>query len=1627
MGNNSANWLITNYGSVSNKSPSTSDGAAGVYLDSSTVGGASLINYGIISAMMAGVNITGVILNNGGTVTNHQGASIFSAGFYGILETNPLAPVNITNDGTISGYSAGLRIYGGSVIQGATGILSSPTGAGILNDANALTVNNAGTIIGSSAGGIYTRGTTTGSITNSGTITGPSALLIQSSGMTLTNSGILTGNSGTAVSMTGSNNQLILQTGSLLNGNVTSTGSNNSLVLQGNGVTNSTFSGISTLSALDSGSWALKGNVTTTAASASATTIQNGKLIVTGQLNNSGAGAGTTLSEGGILQIGDGGTSGTVSGNISVGNDSQLVFNHSDAVVLSSAISGTGSLAQSGPDLLVITGSNSYSGGTVINSGGVRVMNGGKLGTGNIINNGILQFATTSSTTVDDVISGTGSISQLANNTLTLNGDNTYSGNTTISSGVLQLGSGGTTGSIAGNIANNASLVFNHSNDLTYNGIISGAGAVSQNGTGVLSLGGANAYRGATQINAGTLAIMADNNLGNGSTSNTLVLNGGDLELAADLISARTAQLAQSGSIITDPGVTASLNGWSDGGDSTHALTKAGSGTLIFTGDNSANTSAVNINDGVLQVATLDQLASAEGVLTLGEQGTLSVQQDVSSAADLNVGRQLSGSGQLLVNLGNSAQALTFADGAAGGDFSGLVTLDTGHLALDASTDPVMHNATLQLNQQGSASVSGQQTLAGLTLNGGKLDVSYSADTNRPQGELTVNTLDASGGGTLVINTPLNLTNPQSVGGASLFDQQEQVIDQIVSAQNVVGAGSQVAFTTADGNTLGDDLIQGLEQNGDIAGNAHYNYAGMVKEDGLYVGYGLTQIDALDGQSVILDNSQAQSNALGAILSGSGGFAINATGDVRIGNAASDYTGATDIHSGTVTLITDNALGNTSALNMGDGTTVDLNGNSQTVGALNTAAISLLALGGGTLNVSGGGQADGELSGDGALALTGGTLTLSHDNHNFSGTTAIDAGAGAVLTQLSGLGAGAITDEGTLELQNVKGAFLNTLAGQQGQVSLTQASDLTLGNDNQNFAGRFAIDADSALTVSDTQQLGTASVNNDGKLVVDNTDSMALTNTVQGSGSLIKQGSGTLTIDGANVTQDHISVENGTLLIGSTLAEQAATLASDVSIATGATLGGYGNVKGDVTNAGTLAVGQSLTGSGHGDFTINGNYDGQSGMVRLDTDMGGDNASTDKLMINGVSTGQSTLSVQSARGEGADTVDGIKVIDVTGASSGKFTLAGRAVAGPYEYFLRQGTASKPADGSWYLSSTQTSTDSGNTGDGGNTDTGGNGGNGNSNKTLRPEAGGYMANMAAAQTMFNQRLSDREGRAQDSSLWLRQAGSHTGFSDGTGQLKTSANGYVVQGGGEVWNGGFGQDDRLGLGLMAGYGYNNNNTDASRTGYQSHGTVEGYSAGAYATWYQNGKSHDGVYVDTWMQYSWLKASQQADQTQAQHYDINGMSASAESGYRMPVYQTHAGQVVITPQAQVIWDGQKADELHDESGTRIQSAGNDAIHSRVGVRVAHEGVSTQDIGKDKLFTVYSEVNWLYSTKQAGSSMDDVTVSQAGSRNAGEVKLGVEGKLNKNLNLWSNVGQQIGGAGYNDSQLTIGIKYGF
>ncbi|NKC49949.1 hypothetical protein HED54_26460 [Ochrobactrum anthropi ATCC 49188] len=100
--------------------------------------------------------------------------------------------------------------------------------------------------------------------------------------------------------------------------------------------------------------------------------------------------------------------------------------------------------------------------------------------------------------------------------TLLLTGTNTYSGGTTIQGGVLQLGNGGITGSVLGDITNNAALAFNRSDSFAFSNVISGTGRVEQRGSGTLILSGINTYTGGTSIAGGILQVSADNNLGAG-------------------------------------------------------------------------------------------------------------------------------------------------------------------------------------------------------------------------------------------------------------------------------------------------------------------------------------------------------------------------------------------------------------------------------------------------------------------------------------------------------------------------------------------------------------------------------------------------------------------------------------------------------------------------------------------------------------------------------------------------------------------------------------------------------------------------------------------------------------------------------------------------------------------------------------------------------------------------------------------------------------------------------------------------------------------------------------------------------------------------------------------------------
>jgi autotransporter-associated beta strand protein len=129
--------------------------------------------------------------------------------------------------------------------------------------------------------------------------------------------------------------------------------------------------------------------------------------------------------------------------------------------------------------------------------------------------------------TFNNVLSGDTTLVKTDLGKLALAGENTYTGGTTISGGTLMVGTGGTTGSILGDVVDNATLVFNRSDATTFTGIISGTGTVVKAGTGTMTLVGANTYTGGTQVQGGTLALYTGSTAGTGDIT---VGNAGDQE-----------------------------------------------------------------------------------------------------------------------------------------------------------------------------------------------------------------------------------------------------------------------------------------------------------------------------------------------------------------------------------------------------------------------------------------------------------------------------------------------------------------------------------------------------------------------------------------------------------------------------------------------------------------------------------------------------------------------------------------------------------------------------------------------------------------------------------------------------------------------------------------------------------------------------------------------------------------------------------------------------------------------------------------------------------------------------------------------------------------------------------------
>ncbi len=1256
-------------------------------------------------------------------------------------------------------------------------------------------------------------------------------------------------------------------------------------------------------------------------------------------LSNTGNDYGDTEIDGGILAAKDAAALGT--GDVTIAESATLALSQG---TLDNNVTGEGQIVKSGSDELIVTGDNNYSGGTTISGGTLTADHADSLGSGDIDNSGVLKVGDGE---LKNTLFGSGSLVKTGTGELTLNGDNDYSGGTTIDDGVLIADNADSLGT--GAVANNGVLQVGEGE---LKNTLSGTGSLVKIGTGELTLNGDNDYSGGTTITGGTLIAASVNALGSGDIDNSGVLQVGEGELKNTLFG--------SGSLV-----------------------KTGTGELTLSGDNTYS-GGTTISGGTLIAANVNALGSGD----IDNSGTLIL--DANGAFELaNVTTHSGATTALAAGSTLDAGQFTQEDGST-------LSIDLGAATDDAviTADSVALGGTLNVTGIGSVTDSWTPEAYTYTLIGS--DSAITTD----------------------------------------FD------DLTVAGMN----REDVDFLTIDGkvdeaDNTHYDLTASLSWYADrdnATTDAHGTFTLSDPDGGFNVAATLTDVD---------DTLDPGSRWDGKSLTKEGAGTLILSGD-------NDYSGGTTINEGTLVAASTTALG-TGLVDNNATLVLDVDGEVSAVGGITThsGATTQLALGtsldlgdsaliqqdGSTLNV--------ELNSDSVQPLiTGGSATLGGD---------------LVVSDASLQARASDAEFQSFKLMDmdsdISGDFTSLT------MNLTDQPDyLTVtGTINPADASEYLLTEGlswNATATSATPAHGTFTLSAGDSFEVTSVLGDKTGNGDWDGKSLTKLGAGKLTLSGANTYSGDTNVQEGTLwltgagTIGEVGSQQAVNVASD------ATFGGSNGttVNGKVTNEGTLVFGDSeetgaiftLNGdlinmgtitSGSSSSTpgntlyVDGDYTGNGGSLYLNTVLGDDDSATDKLVITGDASGTTDLYINGI-GDGAQTTNGIEVVDVGGVStSDAFVLKNEVNASLYTYRLYW----NESDNDWYLASKAQSDDDDSGGDDTPSDGGDDGGNvtppddggdgGDVAPQYRADIGAYMGNQWMARNLQMQTLYDREGsqyRNADGSVWARFKAGKAESEAVSGNIDMDSNYSQFQLGGDILAWGNGQQS-VTVGVMASY----INADTDSTGnrgadgsqFTSSGNVDGYNLGVYATWFADAQTHSGAYVDSWYQYGFYNNSVESGDAGSESYDSTANAVSLETGYRYDIALSNGNTVSLTPQAQVVWQNYSADSVKDNYGTRIDGQDGDSWTTRLGLRV--DGKLYK--GSRTVIQPFAEANWLHTSDDVSVSFDDATVKQDLPANRAELKVGLQADIDKQWSVRAQVAGQTGSNDFGDLNGSLNLRY--
>ena len=910
----------------------------------------------------------------------------------------------------------------------------------------------------------------------------------------------------------------------------------------------------------------------------------------------------------GTVTIGGTNTSGTnnFTGNIALARDAILTSASAGTVAISGDLSGTGAITATGTGTIVLSGNNSLTGGATVTSGATLVA----------ASNTALG-GTTAGTTVN---SG-GTLGLQGGITIPAGEAFTIAGVGVGSAGALNNVSG--TNAVTGNITLSAnSNVGAAAGTLNLSGVISGTGnSFTKVGAGEVVLSGtsSNTYTGGTTVSAGTLTLNKTPGLDATGPSGTISVTGGTLALGNDNQINNSVTLALSGGTFLTNNNSDTIGNLSLLGSSTINFSNGDSSVLTFT--NAARTT------GTLTIADWN------GIPTVGGGGSQLVFSNPGTgfgAADISFtgfggGWTRLASGEIVPVVAggntytwNSAAGTTWATG----------TNWTPNTTTWAANDTaVFANGTITGNR--TIDTGASRTLGYLAFNG-------TAANNYTIANNTLN---------------LNVTN----GNAQI-----QVDD---AAAPTINSAIAIANTSAGGLNISSSSTGTLTVNGAITGASTgarpitVNGSGTVVLNGAIGGGSGGISDLTKGGSSTLVIGSATNTFTGNTTVNNGTLQLNASansGSGSLGTSTSPIVlgSASSPSNAVISLLTNGA-----GVNVARNVTVNNNGTSTTLGGLNTTGTSTysgaVALGKSvTLTAATGGEVafTGVLSGTGGITKTGnGTVTLGGTASNtFTGDVDIQSGTLKLNANTGGfdvLGAtqgvigdlASVTLSGSTAVLTVGGPAgqtleeIGSLSGVAGSnVNVTQTTPFTLYTGNNNNTTTFA---------------GT------------------LTNSVGANFSLVKQGTGTMTLTGANSYDGTTTVSAGTLVAANNTA--LGTTTGNTTVAGNATLGLQGGITIGAEQLNLTAI-TSPNIASLANLSGNNTYGGNISMTgpTANDQVKFDAAGTSTLTITGVISEATNAKVFTKTGSGTIVLNGANTYTgSTNVAVGTLVIANNAALG----------------------------------------------------------------------------------------------------------------------------------------------------------------------------------------------------------------------------------------------------------------------------------------------------------------------------------------------------------------------------